>query len=30
MWFSKSAEAVLTELNVDPAIGLSDEEALPY
>lgn len=27
MWFSKSAEAVLKELNVDPAYGLSDEEA---
>ena len=28
MWFSKSAEAVLKELSVDPAIGLSEEEAL--
>ena len=28
MWFSKSAEAVLKELSVDPAYGLSDEEAL--
>lgn len=28
MWFSKLAEAVLKELNVDPAYGLSDEEAL--
>ncbi|MFO7670172.1 MAG: cation-translocating P-type ATPase [Bacteroidales bacterium] len=28
MWFSKSAEAVLKDLNVDPAYGLSDEEAL--
>jgi P-type Ca2+ transporter type 2C len=28
MWFSKSAEAVLKEHNVDSAIGLSDEEAL--
>jgi P-type Ca2+ transporter type 2C len=28
MWFSKSAEAVLKELSVDPANGLSDEEAL--
>ncbi len=28
MWFSKSAEAVLKEQNVDPAEGLSDEEAL--
>ena len=28
MWFSKSAEAVLKELSVDPAYGLSDEEAI--
>jgi len=28
MWFSKSSEAVLNELSVDPASGLSDEEAL--
>lgn len=28
MWFSKSAEAVLKELSIDPAYGLSDEEAL--
>ncbi|MBK8805717.1 MAG: cation-translocating P-type ATPase [Bacteroidales bacterium] len=28
MWFSKSAEAVLNEQSVDPAIGLSDAEAL--
>ncbi len=28
MWFSKSAEAVLNELSVDPAYGLSDEEAI--
>ena len=28
MWFSKSAEAVLKELGVDPAFGLSEEEAL--
>jgi Ca2+-transporting ATPase len=28
MWFSKSAEAVLKELSVDPAFGLSEEEAL--
>ena len=28
MWFSKSAEDVLKEQNVDPANGLSDEEAL--
>ena len=28
MWFSKSAEAVLKELSVDPVNGLSDEEAL--
>jgi P-type Ca2+ transporter type 2C len=28
MWFSKSAETVLKELSVDPANGLSDEEAL--
>lgn len=27
MWFSKSAEAVLKELSVNPADGLSDEEA---
>jgi Ca2+-transporting ATPase len=26
MWFSKSAEAVLTELKVDPAQGLSDKD----
>jgi len=28
MWFSKSAETVLNELNVDPSKGLSDKEAL--
>jgi Ca2+-transporting ATPase len=28
MWFSKSAEAVLKEVSVDPAYGLSDEDAL--
>ena len=28
MWFSKSAEAVLQELSVNPTDGLSDEEAL--
>jgi Ca2+-transporting ATPase len=28
MWFSKSADAVLKELSVDPAIGLTDDEAL--
>ncbi len=28
MWFSKSAEAVLSELDVDPTQGLSDNEAL--
>jgi len=28
MWFSKSAEAVLKEQSVDPAYGISDEEAL--
>src|SRR4030042_5456656 len=27
MWFSKSIEEVLNELNVDPATGLSKEEA---
>ncbi len=27
MWFSKSIEEVLKEINVDPLIGLSDEEA---
>ena len=27
MWFSKSIEEVLKELNVDPATGLSKEEA---
>jgi P-type Ca2+ transporter type 2C len=26
MWFSKSIEEVLKELNVDPLIGLSEEE----
>jgi Ca2+-transporting ATPase len=28
MWFSKSVKEVLEELNVDQAVGLSDEEAL--
>ncbi len=28
MWFTKSAEEVLNELSVDPAYGLSDEQAL--
>jgi Ca2+-transporting ATPase len=28
MWFSKSAEAVLKELNIDPAFGITDEDAL--
>jgi len=28
MWFTKSAEAVLKELNVNPAKGLSDSEAI--
>jgi len=28
MWFSKSAEAVLKELGVDPAYGHSDKETL--
>ncbi|MBK7030422.1 MAG: cation-translocating P-type ATPase [Bacteroidales bacterium] len=28
MWFSKSVEAVLEELSVDPANGLSDDEAI--
>jgi Ca2+-transporting ATPase len=28
MWFSKSAEAILKELGVDPAYGLSEEEVL--
>ena len=27
MWFAKSQEEVLTELAVDPATGLSSEEA---
>ena len=27
MWFSKTVEEVLNELNVDPAIGLKEEEA---
>jgi len=28
MWFTKSKEAVLKELNVDPVVGLNDEEVL--